>query len=301
MVKNILIYLTSSLILFFSIISIAQGYAFLVDYRNSFTRQILISSDKTSILTLEDDLAVVDENGKTVAIIYPNEIVERGFWSQSLSDEVFSSVKKGMKVIKITLDSQKHSDIRAEGVSEFKKIKEWEKKLRIEDLNEDIKIKRKAKNSHETKLSYLEKREIELEKDLSDREEDFFREASHIDREIDEATRDIYQLRYEQEELRSQREALYQSKAIQGQGIDETEGIKNITDRIDGIFREIDRKLRDISNLRDRKRWYQSLAESARKNLTDIRIDIREEKSMLEEVSMELDILVYELNTLLGK
>ena len=147
---------------------IAQNQLPVVEVKNIQYRQVLISSREIDEFHSEDDYAIVNEKGKIIAYIYPYEIEEGKFWSQSLPEESFNLIKRKMAVVKVAFDNKLHAEIRQAGNEVRNKIDEWEKRHLIIELQERLEKKRNEEKMYEYQLLAFDCMEIEMERELID-------------------------------------------------------------------------------------------------------------------------------------
>jgi len=256
-----------------------------IDLKNdaSMTVSVPLGSDN-GVTPASDFQAVAD--GLAVAI-YPNEIFEKRFWSQPLSQDAYDRIRSGMPVRRVSLDNAAHVRIRVEGETRKAAYREkWDAARREAARRESDELRRK-KTGLEERRDALDGRIAEAENALADEDarQDWL--AGSEERDIDRSLQNIQDDADRRDELQEQRNALAgRSPYPRGEINRLTAEIRRLNDRI-ASERE------NIRTSRDRKRSARNAFHARRKEWQNL---VSDRKALDVEIRA-LDRRIRELAT----
>jgi len=264
----------------------APGFAadIAVELKNdaSMTVSVPVGSDN-GVTPASDFQAAAD--GLAVAI-YPNEIFEKRFWSQPLSQEAYDRIRTGMPVRRVILDNAAHIRVRVEGEARKAEYREkWEAAKREAALRESDDLRRK-KAGLEERRDALDGLIADAEKALADEEERQDWLTGSEEGNIDRSLQNIQDYADRRDELQEQRNAL------SGQSPYPRDEINRLTAEIRRLNDRIASERVGISTSRDRKRSARTSFLARRKDWQNL---VSDRKSLDSEIRA-LDRRIRELS-----
>lgn len=233
-----------------------------VDLKNDGSMAVSVPVGTDNGVTQASDFQA-DVDGQAVAI-YPNEVFEKRFWSQPLSQEAYDRIRTGTPVRRVTLDDAAHVRVRVEGEARKAEYREkWETAKREGARRETDELRGK-KARLEARRDDVEVRIAEAEKALADEEGRMDWLTDSEERDIDRSLRNIEDYADRRDELQEERNALSGKSPYPRNEIDRlTSEIRRLNDRIaserDTIRVSRDRRRSARTSFMARKKEWQNL------------------------------------------
>src|SRR5512145_425741 len=216
-----------------------------IDLKNDASMAVSVPVGSDNGVTSASDFRA-DADGQPVAI-YPNEIFEKRFWSQPLSQEAYDRIRTGTPVRRVTLDNVAHVGVRVEGEARKAEYRaKWEA-ARREAARRELDELRGKKASLEERRDAVDGRIADAEKALADDEGRMDWTTDGEEQDIDRSLQNIQDYADRRDELQEQRNALSGQSPYPRDEIGRlTAEIKRLNDRIaserDGVRSARDRK-----------------------------------------------------------
>ncbi len=245
-----------------------------VDLKNDASMAVSVPVGSDNGVTPASDFQATAD-GLAVAI-YPNEIFEKRFWSQPLSQEAYDRIRTGTPVRRVTLDKAAHVNVRVEGETRKDEYRaKWEAAEREAARRESDELIRK-KASLDERRDALDGRIAEAEKALADEEvrQDWLTGSEEGD--IERSLQNIQDFADRRDELQEQRNALSGQSPYPRDEINRlTAEIRRLNDRIaserTGIRTSRDRKRSARTSFLARRKDWQNLVSDRKALDSEIR------------------------------
>ncbi len=225
-------------------------------------------------------------DGAAAVILYPDELFEKRFWSQPLSQEEYDRLGAGTPVRRVALDNAAHVRTRVQGAERKAAYRaRWEAARREAERRETDELRRR-KASLEERRDALDVRIAEAEKALTEEEGRLDWLTGSEDREIDRALQRIQDDADRRDDLQEQRNAL------SGQAPYPRDEIARLSAEIRQLNDRIASERASVRTSRDRKRSARTSFLSARKDWQNLVAD----RKALDAEIRALDRKVRELS-----
>ncbi len=217
-----------------------------VDLKNDASMAVSVPVGTDNGVTAASDF--VAGAGKTAVAIYPNEVYERRFWSQPLSEEAYDMLRAGTPVRRVDLDNAAHVKVRVEGEARKAAYREKWEAARREAARREMDELRGKKAGIEERRDGLDVRIAETERALADEEGRLDWVTGSEEQDIDRSLQNIQDYADRRDELQEQRNAL------SGRSPYPREEIDRLTAEIRQLNERIASERASIRGSRDRKR-----------------------------------------------